>query len=69
LRAEAIAAPARTNSNSPAMAEWSDLDVEHARKARAAPRLRVLRPIEDKTAEERAMLDRLRKTTGKKEPK
>jgi hypothetical protein len=51
------------------MAEWSDLDVEHARKVRAAPRLRVLRPIEDKTAEERAMLDRLRKTTGKKEPK
>jgi hypothetical protein len=60
-------ASSRANPGSPAMAEWSDLDVELARRARLAPRLRVLRPLEDKTPEERAMLERLRKTTGKKE--
>lgn len=71
LRADARASvvSSRPNSSSPAMAEWSDLDVEHARKARAAPRLRVLRPIENKTPQERAMLDRLLKTKSKEDDK
>ena len=62
-------ASSRDDARAPTMTEWTDLDVEHARKAQAEPRLRVLRPIENKTPRERAVLDRLRKTTGKEDEK
>jgi len=53
----------------PELVEWSDLDVEHARRIHGAPLPRPLRPTENKTPRERAMLDRLRKTTGKEDEK
>jgi hypothetical protein len=65
LRADRRACAAPADSAPPTMANWSDLDVERARQARPTPRLRVLRPIESKTPREQAILDRLRKTTGK----
>jgi hypothetical protein len=46
--------------------EWTDLDVEQARRAQAKPQLKGLRPLEDKTSNEREVLDRLRGGRGRK---
>jgi hypothetical protein len=52
---------------SPGVAEYSDVEVELARRAQISPRLHSRRPLEIKTPSERAVLERLRTAKGKKE--
>jgi hypothetical protein len=49
-----------------ARVEWTDLDVEHAKRAQAKPQLNSLRPLEIKTPNERALLERLSGNRGRK---
>jgi hypothetical protein len=49
--------------------DWTDLDVEHARRAQARPQAKALRPIDVKTPSEIAQLERLRAPHGKKDDK
>jgi hypothetical protein len=49
-----------------ARVEWTDLDAERAKRAQANPQLKSLRPLEIKTPNERALLERLSSNRGKK---
>ena len=46
--------------------EWTELDAERAKRAQAKPQLRTLRPLEIKTPNERALLERLSGNRGRK---
>lgn len=48
-----------------ARVEWTDLDVEHAKRAQAKPQLKGLRPLEMKTPNERELLERLSRSRGR----
>lgn len=46
--------------------EWTELDAERAKRAQAKPQLKRLRPLEIKTPNERALLERLSGNRGRK---
>ena len=65
LRAD-LRQSAGSGQPSNALIEWTELDAEHAKRAQAKPQLKSLRPLEIKTPNERALLERLSGNRGKK---
>jgi hypothetical protein len=55
-----------TGHLSSARIEWTELDAECAKRARVKPQLESLRPLEIKTPNERALLERLSGNRGRK---
>jgi hypothetical protein len=65
LRADLRQSAGTAQPTSP-LVEWTELDAERAKRAQAKPQLRNLRPLEIKTPNERALLERLSSNRGKK---